>query len=430
MKKVAAILLLIGALSTFGIAQSGRRERRIEAQPTPTPVAPQVEDSSNVSDSVPRTQRSKEQPTLRRGGNSTPNPTTQNQTSSPSTPTSGEVISDDTEVLRVETSVVTIPVTVIDRQGRFVSGLQEEHFKIFEDGKEQQIAYFNSTELPFTVVLLLDVSNSTQFKIDEIQDAAISFVRELKDNDRVMVIAFDEKVNLLTKEPTNDRNKLISAIRRADFGGGTSLYDAVDHAINKALSRIEGRKAIVLFSDGVDTTSRRSSYDRTVRDSAELDATIYTIYYNTFRDMRSGGGGTIGNPYPRRGGIGGILGTILGGGNIQIGGGGGGGGTSRGEYALGERYLEDLAQTTGGRKYDANTTSNLETAFHDIAEELRRQYSLGYYPSETGKTGQRKQVKVRVNQPNLIVRARDSYVVTDPEAQSVKQNLVSGGLLK
>jgi VWFA-related protein len=117
----------------------------------------------------------------------------------------------------------------------------------------------------------------------------------------------------------------------------------------------------------------------------------------------------------------------LGGGNVQIGSGRGGGGgstagTSRSDYERGERYLEDLAQKTGGRKYDADSTQNLEAAFSSIAEELRRQYSIGYYPNATGQVGQRKQVKVSVNRPNSIIRARDSYIVGEQKSNSARLN--------
>lgn len=352
---------------------------------------------------------------------SSPAPQTQ---SAPTSTTDTETAED--EVIKVETELVTIPVTVLDRQGRFMTGLQQADFKIAEDGSVQEIAYFNTTEQAFTVVLLLDVSLSTKFKIDEIQTAAIAFINQLKQNDRVMIISFDDDINVLS-EPTSDRRQLYNAIRQAKFDGGTSLYDAVDFTINRRLNQIEGRKAIVLFTDGVDTTSSKSTYQSTLRDSEELDATVYPVYYNTYDYMQDAGGNyPQRNPYPRQrrggGGIGDIIGIILNGGNGQIGGGGNaGGGTSRSDYERGEQYLEDIAARTGGRKYDADSTRNLETAFSSIAEELRRQYSLGYYPTDTGKSGQRKQIKVTVNRSGAIVRARDSYVVGEQKPNSGKQ---------
>ena len=124
-----------------------------------------------------------------------------------------DVIVDDNEIIKVETNLVTMPVSVLDRDGRFVSGLQQRDFKVFENGIEQKLEYFQSVEKPFTVILLIDVSPSTQYKIDEIQDAAIAFIDQLRRDDRVAVISFDEHVHLLAA-PTNNRNVLRNAISR------------------------------------------------------------------------------------------------------------------------------------------------------------------------------------------------------------------------
>lgn len=305
-----------------------------------------------------------------------------------------EVLSDsEDEPIKVETNLITIPVSVFDRNGLYIPNLSKESFQIFEDGAEQQIEFFSTTENPFTVVLLLDTSPSTEFKINEIQDAAIAFVNQLKPQDKVMVIEFDGNVHVLT-EATTDRQLIYKGIRRADFGGGTALYDAVDFTIRKRLNKIQGRKAIVLFTDGVDTVSFKANYDSSLREAEEAEATIFPIYYNTFFDNRGGTGG-IYQPFPPIYG-GGVRGT----------------GTTSGEYAVGRAYLKDLAESTGGRVYDAeNTPGGLKRTFESIAEELRRQYSIGYIPENPGQTGQRKVIKVRVNRPNLVIRARDSYIV-------------------
>jgi VWFA-related protein len=300
---------------------------------------------------------------------------------------------------------VTIPVSVLDQNGRFITGLQQKDFQIFENNLKQKIDYFANVEQPFTVVLLLDVSASTQFKIEEIQDAAIAFVDKLRSNDRVVVISFDERVHVLSPA-TNNRNVLRNAIRQADFGNGTSLYEAVDYAIRQQMRGIEGRKAIVLFTDGVDTTSRYANFQSTIREADAAETLIYPIRYDTFDGDRGG------STYPQqRRGMGGIIGVIIGGGKIPSGGGGGGGGIngSRQDYEIGRQYLEQLANNSGGRFYEAR--SDLSAAFSGIAEELRQQYSIGYYPEKVGQKGERKQIKVRVMRPNLVVRARNSYVV-------------------
>src|SRR5690349_15841140 len=224
-------------------------------------------------------------------------------------PTAPEEV-DAGDVIKVSTSLVTIPVSVMDRDGRYVPNLQKEEFRIWEDGVEQEVAFFQSVDKPFSVVLMLDTSPSTQFRLEDIQDAAISFVNQLRTDDRVMVVSFNDKIKILS-EFTTDRSKLNRAIQGARTGDGTRLYDAVDMVINEQLSRIQGRKAIVLFTDGVDTTSRRASYDSNVMDAQELDALIYPVQYNTESDMNSGNYPSCGG-YLRGGQID-VFGTILGG---------------------------------------------------------------------------------------------------------------------
>ncbi len=314
----------------------------------------------------------------------------------------------ENEVVRVNTTLVTIPVSIMDRDGRFIPNLRKEDFRIFEDGTEQEVAYFATTEQPFIVALVLDTSGSTQFKLEDIQDAAIAFVEQLQPDDRVIVISFADDIKVLS-EATSDRQALRSAIQRTRAGGSTRLYDAVDYTIKQRLNRIKGRKAIVLFTDGVDTASKRASYDSNVRDAEELDALIYPVQYDTYTDANQGSTWPgsrnpsiilrwpIPFPFP-----------IPGGGGRR--GGGGGPGTSRGDYALAGRYLRDMAEMTGGRIFQANDLRYIEQAFSNIAEELRRQYSLGYYPQRQASVAGRRQLKVRVKRPNLVVRARDSYV--------------------
>ncbi|HEX8148301.1 MAG TPA: VWA domain-containing protein [Pyrinomonadaceae bacterium] len=352
----------------------------------------------------------------------------------------GEVAEEvgEDEVVRVNAALVTVPVSVLDRDGRFIGGLRQEDFRVLEDGVEQRIAYFAPVEQPFTVALVIDTSGSTRFRLEDIQDAAIAFLDQLRPADRVIVVSFDEQVRVLS-EATNDRNLLRAAVRRTHTGGGTRLYDAVDLVIKEQLSRIQGRKAVVLFTDGVDSSSKRASFASTLEEAVELDAMIYPIQYDTYVD--GGGQGGVGgwpgpNRYPRRGGgrrnpgWGDILGgIILGGGNVRIGGGGGGGGagTTRADYERGGEYLRRLAEATGGRHHDAQDLNYIEQAFTNIAEELRRQYSLGYYPSRQSQAQERRQIRVRVRRPNLVVRARDSYVYrpdggTSPDATTAQEN--------
>jgi VWFA-related protein len=207
-------------------------------------------------------------------------------------------------------------------------------------------------------------------------------------------------------------------------GDGTKLYDAVDFIINQRFNRIDGRKAMLLFTDGVDTSSRLASYESNARDAEELDALIYPVQYDTYaggNNPQSNGGVWGGGSRRRQGGITDILADIITGGNVRIGGGGGGGrrgggggnnctGCSREEYERGNAYLNDLARLSGARLYRADTTNDIAGAFSLVAEELRRQYSLGYYPKQQGQPGQRRRIKVRVMRPDLAVQARDSYI--------------------
>ena len=399
MKKIVFAFVCFCVLSVSVLAQAGRSTRPRVATPSPSPT-------TDSNDSV--NQNSTRRAPVLTGDNRTakPAPTV--------TPGAAEEIGeDDGEIIRVETSLVTFPVSVLDRNGRFISGLQKQDFQIFENGVEQKIDSFASIEQPFTVILMIDVSPSTNFRIDEIHDAAIAFVNQLRRDDKVVVISFDEKVRVLS-QPTNNRAVLRDAILRAQFGDGTSLYDAVNFVLADQLRRIQGRKAVVLFTDGVDTTSRRANYQSTMRNTEEVDALFYPIRFDTYDSMNDNGGN--GNSYPRRRGggntgLGGIIGIILGGGNVQIGGGGRGGsaGSSRAEYETGRRYLEELARNSGGRNFEAN--NDLSVAFTGIAEELRRQYSIGYYPETAGQKGERKQIRVRVKRPSLVVRAKNSYIV-------------------
>ncbi|HSS20181.1 MAG TPA: VWA domain-containing protein [Pyrinomonadaceae bacterium] len=317
------------------------------------------------------------------------------------------------DVIRVDTTLVTLPVSVTDRNGRYIPNLRKEDFRLWEDDVEQSVAFFSSVDKPFSVVLMLDTSGSTRFRLEDIQDAAIAFVNQLRPDDRVMVVSFDDQVRVLS-EFTSDRYRLRDAIRQTQTGNGTRLYDAVDMVMNQRLSSVQGRKAIVLFTDGVDTTSRHASFDSNVRDAEELDALVYPVQYDTYDDQ--GGGGSVNWPNSQSDVLGQILGGVFGRGNRRHGG-GGGSGNSRQEYEIANRYLHELADRTGARNYQADSTQNLSYAFAQVADELRKQYTLGYYPKAPVQAGQRRQVRVRVNQPNLAVRTRDSYIFNPANRQ-------------
>jgi VWFA-related protein len=334
------------------------------------------------------------------------------------TPTVGNKLNDNSseevgegDVVRIDTNFVTVPVSVLDRQGRFVPNLRREDFRVFDNGVEQRIAYFEPTEKPFTVALLLDTSGSTTFHLSEIKDAAITFAKKLRPQDRVLVVTFNEQVLLLT-EATNDLDVVTHVIQQnANTGFSTRLYDAIDLVINERLNQIKGRKAIVLFTDGVDTSSYLATYRSTVREAEELDALIYPIQYDTsdfIAAAQRAGNITIVTstrsiwPYPGRSSSRIIYGPS--GSSMPS------PGSTLADYKRADRYLNELADKTGARLYQANDRTQLNEAFSRIAEELRRQYSLGYYPGTSTQEGERRTIKVQVDQPDLAVRARASYI--------------------
>jgi VWFA-related protein len=407
-------LLLSLFVASFSFA-SAQRPRRVGDGSSTQPASP----PASTTPSRP--------PVL--GGANNPN----NQQPKPNRapePTGPEEVSAG-DVIKVNTTLVTIPVSVMDRDGRYVPNLNKQDFRIWEDGVEQEVAVFSSVDKPFSVVLMLDTSPSTQFRLEDIQDAAISFINQLRPDDMVMVVSFNNSIKVQT-DFTNDRYRLQRAIRNTHTDDGTRLYDAVDQVINQRLSRVTGRKAIVLFTDGVDTTSKHSDYQSNVTDAQELDALIYPVQYDTSGDIAQMPPVYGGRPVDVWGQV---LGGIFGGGGGRGGRGGGGGwpggggrgggwpggrGGGAGDYELADHYLHELAEDTGGRLYQADSVRNMSLAFANVAEELRRQYTIGYYPKRPPQAGQRRQIRVRANQPNLAVRSRDSYIF-NPSGTPVDQ---------
>lgn len=296
----------------------------------------------------------------------------------------------DVETLRVSTTLVTIPVSVKNRDGGFIANLRREDFRIYEDGIEQQVSHFDTADRPFTVLLVLDVSDSARVELKEIQDAAIAFLQELHPDDRAQIIAFDRSLNTLT-EVTGDRQALSSAIRRVKTGGGTALYDTLQTVISTHLRRIAGRKAVVILTDGIDTSSVNASFESTI-DSAEAQyALIYPIQYNTVGDV-------LGKQLSaENSGAGAVMYTTPKGETVKV------------AFDRGNRFLRMLAQTSGGRFQQADSVKNLKQPFARIAEELRRQYGLAYYPTNRDVRRRKRRIKVTVSAPDGVVHARESY---------------------
>lgn len=306
-----------------------------------------------------------------------------------SSPTTGR--RDETKIItgslnNQSPTLVTVPTIVMDRNGRYIANLRKEDFKIYDDGVEQQVAYFASIEKPFTVALMLDVSGSTQYQLAQIRAAADTFVGRLRANDRMMAVTFDGKINLLT-DATDVRTIRQSKLHIPAVTDGTVLYDAVDFVLKKMAS-VEGRKAIVLMTDGVDQSSRLATLQSTLKQIVEQDVIIYTVQYNTLPQLPQRLSFIKSDKTRRK-----VEERLMKG------------------YAASEPYLRGLAEKTGGRLYKADDLRDVAPAFAAITSELGVQYSLGYYPKETSSTGERS-IKVRVKYPNLVVRARDNYATS------------------
>jgi VWFA-related protein len=295
---------------------------------------------------------------------------------------------DENDTVRVTTSLITVPAEVLDRSGRYISSLQKDDFRIYENGVEQQLAYFASVEQPFTVALLLDVSGSTQSQLEAIRSAANTFIKRLRLNDRLLLVSFDGKINVLTEAVTLSELRK-KQIRLDAVNDGTLLYDTVGFVLNQRLAGVQGRKAIVLLTDGVDSGSKRASLKKDIRDAEEANVVIYTVQYNTLPQLPERLS-QISNLKARE-----YVRTKM----IK-------------EYGVGSSYLQFLADKTGGHLYKAETLSDVPQAFDAITDELGRQYSLGYYPKAHPQPGEKRDIKVRTRSPNLVVRTRESYAVS------------------
>src|SRR5262245_25605224 len=185
----------------------------------------------------------------------------------------------DDEPVRLNATLIQVPAVVTDRSGKFVSDLSREEFSVYEDGKRQEISVFAAVKQPFNTVLVLDTSNSAQDRLKAIQNAAVDFTKQLRTGDRMMAISFDNEVRELT-ELTQDRAELETAIRGTESGFGKLLYEAVARALDK-LKDVEGRRAVILFTDGVDMRSIEATAEGNTRLADEIGAVIYVVRFDT-----------------------------------------------------------------------------------------------------------------------------------------------------
>jgi VWFA-related protein len=302
------------------------------------------------------------------------------------------------DAIKVNTALVTVPVVVTDRYGRFVTGLSRNDFKVHENGEPQQIASFSSTEAPFNVALLIDTSRSTKNKLGAIRKAALNFVKQLQPNDRVLIVTFDEKVNFIG-DFTSDRREIERAIRSVKSSYLTSLYDAVHLTITEKLAPIKGRKAIVTLTDGVDTWSRKATYESTLELIATAGVSGYAIQYDT---RNAGSSPTSPHDLPRLPSN--YLFSRLIQGNTQT-----RNQPARDRYLIASEYLRAVAARSGALYLRAESIESSSFAFALIANELRNQYTLAYYPTNDKRDGGFRAIAVSVKGGDFSARARQGY---------------------
>ncbi len=253
---------------------------------------------------------------------------------------------------------VVLWVSATDKRGNFITDLKREDFKVYEDGNEQQILDFYREDRPITMGILLDSSGSMNEKLKEVHKAATSFVDTLRPEDRAMLIDFDDKV-FLVEDLTSDHDKLKRAITSTEAIGGTAIYDVL-HATYRKIGKMDGRKAIVLLSDGEDTASQ-FSFKRVLEEAKSNSAMIFTIGL---------GGGGLG---PRK------------------------------------SVLKEFSDFSGGRAFFVKKADELAEVYERIAEELRAQFFLAYSTTNEEWNGRWIKIKIESSRPDLKLRARRGY---------------------
>jgi VWFA-related protein len=279
-----------------------------------------------------------------------------------------------------EVGVVSVTAVIFDRSGRFVSGLGPQDIEVYEDGVRQQVSYFHQAsggqeKIPLWVVLALDTSGSMRTHLPLLKEAALTFVRRLEDADVILVVDFNEAVRG-SAEFTNDIPRLETFIEGREAWGGTSLYDATHYALSRVRGQ-SGRKALVLFSDGEDTTSSMSEKE-VVAYARAVEATVYCV------------------------GI-------------------------RGEEGRSPRgFLKKLAEESGGRVFFPDRVDQLTGVFSSILQELHSHYALGYTPTRPP-DGRWRKIQVRVLRPGVDVRVRQGYVALRHRAPRPTQAPAASG---
>ncbi len=286
--------------------------------------------------------------------------------SEPDFPSHAQDSQDDDEVVRVATDLVVLNVTATNAGGEYVHGLERANFKVYEDGREQQITNFSREETPFAVALLLDVSGSMEGRVSMARAAAIRFLDGLRAEDTAAVYSFHRKVEQV--QDFSQSRDLAPMAYNLKAKGETALHDAIVQAATDLSRRPEKRRAIIVLSDGADTRSEASS-DKALATALEANATIYTV------DMADKLPGPLNT-------------------------------TS----AAG--VLRDYATKSGGRFVPTPGGKALRDAFAEILVELSNQYTIGYRPSNRSEDGRWRTIEVKVDRTDVKARTRRGYRLT------------------
>jgi VWFA-related protein len=388
-----------------------------------------------VATAIPQTQpqQQPEQQRRPRRVTKTESPTPPANNNSPA-PGPNEAVDevDEGDVVRVETQLVSVPAVVTNAAGRPVPDLRAENFLLFENGRQQKISNFATTEAPFEIALLLDTSGSTRVDVGLIRQAANAFINALRPGDRVAIVAFNTarqgrsvaaKVDVLAPL-TDDRKLLRAAIENLGSSNGTPFYDGINRITDEVFreaprEEVRGRRAIVALTDGVDSTSETDF--QTVRTNlSRAGVASYFIQVNTedfvedrlLKDCQDDGRLTLSDKqlqryrqvfFPRARPEDYVdfceMGQFE---RMQI---------SRDLYNLARREMDELAKASGGKNFLAATLQDARAAFAGVATEIGTQYSLGYYPDNKARDGKFRTIRVEVQGApgKSQVRAREGY---------------------
>ena len=306
---------------------------------------------------------------------------------------------DPDEVLKVNTSLVQLNVGVVDRQGRPITNLSRGDFTVYEDNVLQPITEFEPTTAPFSLVLLLDMSGSTQSFRPTLKQSAYRFLDALSPNDRVAVVAFNEKAKMLANF-TTDLRKVARAIETADGKGETHFYQALEFALEALSKEGQRRKAIVVLTDGIDTQMKKMDRDSAANAHTNEEAIASvkpdaSVPLNAVLRAADRQGVTI-YPLALPSGDPKRLPFLI--------------PTQTAIYSAARVRMQTLADRTGGRLNDIQRLEDLGRIYAEVAAELRTLYTVVYRPINTGiPAGRLRSIRVEVARPELIARTRSGY---------------------